>query len=140
MGGHQLPPEPAGYSTQIAGNYDSGYHTTGYKQVIINPEQLDTSIQNFKKQLEGQSAHDLRNTLMQAVVDTAAFGNIPNAQHAVEELTNFVNDHANAMDAMGVSLADFIARVQAAAQLGYEADPETKRQAAFAQAHARMME
>lgn len=139
MGGQQ-PPDPAGYSTQISGDYSSGYHTTGYKQVIIDPEKLDKSIKQFHDQLAGQSPKDLRNTLMQAVIGSTAFGSIPNAEHAVAELTKFVSDHADAMDAMGVSLADFIARVQAAAQLGYDADPETQRQAAFARAHTRMME
>lgn len=135
MGGQQQPPVPAGYSTQIGGDYTSGYHTTGYKQVIIDPDTLTSSINQFRKQLDGQGPTQLKQTLQQAMVDGSAFGSIPNAQHAVDQLTKFVTDHADAMEAMGVSLADFIARVQAAAQLGYDADPVTKQEAAYARAH-----
>ena len=70
-----------------------------------------------------------------AVVDPSAFGQIPNAETAFNTLQTFVTQHAEAMAQMGVSLADFIARVQAAAKLGYDADPATKAQAAYARAH-----
>ncbi|HZC69205.1 MAG TPA: hypothetical protein VE442_00785 [Jatrophihabitans sp.] len=135
MGGNQQPPEPAGYSTQMGGNYDSGYHTTGYRQVIIDPRTLDESINGFRKQLDGQSPRELMDTLTNAVVDSGAFGQIPNAEKAYSELKKFVSDHVEAMTSMGVSLADFIARVQAAAQMGYDADPVTRQQAAAARAH-----
>src|SRR5438067_13212939 len=126
MGGHRPPPEPAAYSTQIVGNYSSGYQTSGYKQVIIDPDTLNASIEEFRRKLDGQSPRQLVDTLVGAVVDPSAFGQIPNAETAFNTLQTFVTQHAEAMAQMGVSLADFIARVQAAAKLGYDADPATK--------------
>lgn len=135
MGGHQQPPEPAGYSTQIGGDYSSGYHTTGYKKIIIDPKTLEQSIETFHKGLHGQSTNELKQTLHEAVIDSSAFGLIPNADAAYNELKRFLDDHADAMSAMGVSLSEFVARVQAAANLGYEADPVTRQRAAYARAH-----
>src|SRR5919197_4187781 len=78
MGGNQQPPpEPAGYSTQLGGEYGSGYHTTGYKKIIIDPDTLQDSIDTFRKQLDGKSIDDLRDTLTKAVVYPFAFGQIP---------------------------------------------------------------
>jgi hypothetical protein len=140
MGGHQPPPTPAGYSTQVGGDYSSGYHTTGYKQVIIDPDTLQSSIDDFRKKLDGQSPRQLVDTLTNALIDPSAFGQIPNASAAYEQVRKFVDDHAAAMSKMGVSLADFVARVQAAAQLGYESDPATKAAAAYARArYGRML-
>lgn len=135
MGGNQSPPDPAAYSTQMGGNPDAGYHTTGYRKIIIDPRTLDKSIGDFREKLKGQNTNELRQTLLTAMIDSSAFGRIPNAEHAAAELTRFVNEHADAISQMGESLADFVARVQAAAQLGYDADPETQARAAAARAH-----
>jgi hypothetical protein len=67
---------------------------------------------------------------MDALVPRDAFGQLPSATTAYSQMADFVRGHAEQMQAMGVSLDDFVARVQAAAQYGYQVDPETRRIAA----------
>ena len=67
-----------------------------------------------------------------------AVGVWPNAPPAACQLQKFVNTHLEAMSKLGTSLADFVARVQAAQQLGTEADPLTKQLAARAARWDRM--
>lgn len=128
---------PRAYSTQLDGSYDSGYHADGYN-VVIEPGQLEESIRTYKRGLGGLGPTDLNTTIVNALIDAGAFGDLPNATSAYQELFTFVQNHMDAMRQMGVSLDDFVARVQAAADLGYQADPVTQRQAAFLRAHARM--
>jgi hypothetical protein len=137
MGGNDTPPRA--YSTQVDGDYSSGYQSTGYN-VVIAPDELKKSIDTYRAQLANQSPEQLVQTLASALVSSDAFGKLPNAMSAVSQVRTFVDSHVTAMKTMGVSIEDFIARVQAAADLGYEADPVTKQRAAFAQAHQRMME
>lgn len=143
MGGQQngSPAHPAdppkGYSTTTSYGND-GYSTDGYA-VVINPDQLGAAVAQFRKGLDGKNTRDLSDTLNQALIDSSAFGQIPNAEKAHGELQKFVHTHLEAMSKMGISLADFVARVQAAAQLGTEADPVTKAQAARAAAMANKM-
>ena len=125
------------YSTQVTYDTDTGYRTDGYS-VVIKPGQLDAAIAKFSQGLANQGPAELAKTVMEALVDDAAFGQIPHAISASSELRKFVQDHADAMTRMGISVTDFVARVQAAAQLGYDADPATKAQAARAAAHMRM--
>lgn len=137
MGGHQHPDVPAAYSDRVTYD-DSGYHADGYRKVIIDPSTLQNSVETFKKQLQGQNASQLAQTLSDALGAADAFGRIPNAGHANAELTNFITSHANEMAKMqDGTLVEFIARVQAAAQLGYESDPATRAAAAQA-SHGRM--
>lgn len=119
--------DPHGYSTRVG----SGYGTDGYS-VKIDPATLRKSVDTFRKQLAGKSTQELTDTARSALIAEGAFGSIPNALGAAEELRRFVNEHAHAMQQMGISLADFVAHVQAAAEIGYEADPATKQAAALA--------
>jgi hypothetical protein len=125
------------YSTQVTYDTDTGYHTDGYS-VVIKPDQLEASIAKFKQGLANQNAEQLTASVLDALVDAAAFGQIPHAISAYGELRQFVENHAGAMRQMGISVTDFVARVQAAADLGYQADPVTKAQAARAAGHMRM--
>jgi hypothetical protein len=130
MGGSDSNPgDPRGYSTQLGGNYENGYHADGYS-VVIKPDQLTQSINQFKSALTKQNPEQLSNTLLNALIESSAFGSLPNAESAYAELQKFVTAHANAMSEMGISLSDFVARVQAAADLGYQADPVTREEAA----------
>jgi hypothetical protein len=121
--------KPHAYSTQISGDSESGYHADGYN-VVIDPHALSASIDTYKSQLQGQGVNDLVRTMMTSLVPQDAFGKLPSASAAYSEMSDFVNSHAAQMRAMGVSLEDFVARVQAAAHYGYEVDPATRRIAA----------
>jgi hypothetical protein len=127
MGGNDDPTRA--YSTRLGGDYQSGYHADGYS-VVINPGQLEDSIKKFRTALDGQGPRELSQAVMGSLVAQDAFGRLPNADSAYNEVLTFVQTHAAAMSEMGVSVADFVARVQAAADLGYEADPATRAQAA----------
>jgi hypothetical protein len=129
---------PRAYSTNT-GWYTDRYKTDGYN-VVIDPDNLQGSIDEFKRGLAGKSPDDLNNTIVASLIDSSAFGQLPNAESAYSEVLKFVKEHTSAMSAMGISLEDFVARVQAAAKLGYEADPVTKQRAAFLRAHERMLE
>jgi hypothetical protein len=133
MGGND-PAPPHAYSTQLGGDYQSGYRADGYN-VVIDPDQLRTSIDTFRQGLQGKDTGTLIETITTAMVGQDCFGQLPNAPSAFSEVHEFVQNHALAMREMGISLEDFVARVQAAADLGYQADPETKRQAAAAARH-----
>jgi K+-transporting ATPase c subunit len=125
---------PRAYSTQLGYDYQK---SDGYN-VVIDPDKLQGSIEHYKQGLAGKSPQDLNNTIVEALIDSSAFGMLPNATSAYNEVRKFVSAHTSAMHDMGISLDDFVARVQAAANLGYEADPVTKQRAAFARAHERM--
>jgi hypothetical protein len=135
MGGND--PAPHAYSTHLGGDYQSGYTADGYN-IVIDPDQLRSSIDTYKRGLAGMGPQDLITTVTNALIDSGAFGTLPNAATAFNEVQTFVKTHTSAMAQMGVSIEDFVARVQAAAELGYEADPETKRQAAM-RGHGRML-
>lgn len=128
---------PRAYSTQLGGDYQGGYHADGYS-VVIKPDQLTAAVNKFRSGLQDKSPADLNATLLSALVDEGAFGQLPNAQSAFGQVREFVQSHAHAMSEMGVSLADFVARVQAAADLGYQADPVTKAEAAMRHGHMMM--
>ncbi|MDT4989007.1 MAG: hypothetical protein QOI74_3101 [Micromonosporaceae bacterium] len=134
MGGKK--DDPRAYSTQVGWDSQHGYHADGYN-VVINPGQLADSVKQFRGGLEGQGPADLIKTVTDSLVAAEAFGQLPNAGAAYDEVRRFVHDHATAMSEMGVSVADFVARVQAAADLGYQADPATRNQAAM-RSHGRM--
>jgi hypothetical protein len=137
MGGHNEPDQPVAYSDRVSYDADTGYHADGH-QVVIKPDDLNDSIATFEKQLQGQNSRQLMQTLTDALGAADAFGQIPNADHAITEFTQFVQTHVEEMSKMSSkTLVEFIARVQAAAQLGYETDPATRAAAARAQ---RMME
>lgn len=131
MSGHHPPDKPVAYS------YNTTYEgsTTGHS-VTIAPGQLDGSISKFKSQMNGQGPTHLKRTLMDAMLATGDFGSIPQSPAIAQELQTFIMGHAAVMESMGGVLDDFVARVQAAAQLGYETDPETRRQMAWAKIHA----
>jgi hypothetical protein len=120
---------PHAYSTQLSGDSESGYHADGYN-VVIDPHALSESIETYKSQLQGKNLNDIVRTMMDSLVPQDAFGQLPSATAAFSEMKEFVSSHAQQMRAMGVSLDDFVARVQAAAQYGYQVDPETRRIAA----------
>jgi hypothetical protein len=127
MGGNDNAPKA--YSTQLGGDYETGYRADGYN-VVIDPDKLQASIDNYRQDLRGQNPADLISTVTNALIAQGAFGVLPHAAAAYTEVRNFVRTHAEAMSQMGISLEDFVARVQAAADLGYQADPVTKQEAA----------
>ncbi|WP_073388078.1 hypothetical protein [Jatrophihabitans endophyticus] len=104
---------------------DDGTGTTDGYAVKIAPGDLDASIAQFRGALQHQNPIQMQTMLGEAMQVDAAFGDIPNATSAYGQLRDFVQSHLEAMQEMGVSLEDFVARVQAAAKLGYEADPAT---------------
>jgi hypothetical protein len=138
MGGNDAN-APHAYSTQLRGDYQSGYRADGYN-VVIDPDTLKASIDKHRAELTGAGTQDMNTTIVNVLIESGAFGDLPNAGSAYNEVFAFVQSHTEAMHRMGVSLEDFVARVQAAAELGYESDPVTKQQAAYARAHQRMME
>lgn len=138
MGGNDANP-PRAYSTQLGGDYESGYRADGYN-IVIDPSQLKKSIEKHRHELTESGTKDINATIVSTLIDLGAFGELPNASVAYNEVMTFVQTHTSAMSQMGISVEDFVARVQAAAELGYEADPVTRQRAAFARAHQRMLE
>ena len=133
MSGDTTPPkQPVAYSS----NRNDEGELTGHT-VTIAPHQLDASITKFKHQSAHQGPTALIRTLQDAMLTDGDFGKIPDSGYVTNEVTGFIHKHTGVMSDMGHVLDDFVARVQAAAQLGYETDPETRRQAAWAQAHMR---
>lgn len=130
MSGKHTPQEPVAYS------YNTTYkgEVTGHT-VTIAPHQLDSSIKNFKDKTAGQGPTELTATLTAAMLSEGDFGTIPDSAAIAGELQAFINGHARVMESMGGVLDDFVARVQAAAQLGYQTDPETRRELAWAKIH-----
>jgi hypothetical protein len=128
MGGQQQPAPPSAYSTRTTYGSD-GWRTDGHR-VVIDPGTLQASVNTFREQLQGQSSAQLTQTLFEALGAANAFGDVPNAAQATVQLQQFVNSHAAEMAKMqDGTLVEFVARVQAAAQLGYETDPVTRRAA-----------
>ena len=131
-GDPNTPHPPVAYSYDTTSNGETTGHT-----VTIAPGQLDASIKTFKEQASGQSPYALTQALHAALLTDGDFGKIPSSGVVADELDSFISDHVQVMSTMGDVLSDFVARVQAAAQLGYETDPETRRQLAWARAHER---
>lgn len=131
MGGsHQPSGPPTAYSTRTIYDQDHGWHTDGHK-VVIDPHTLQQSVDFYKNQLQGKNANDLHQTLTDTMQAAAAFGKIPNSDHAMNELQKFIDSHVQEMAKMqDGTLVEFVARVQAAADLGYESDPATRAAAA----------
>ena len=123
-------------------------------EILIMPKE----IAQLKSDLEKATAADQKETLRKNVAEAEAyFGELKSMQvtlpsmtfdrslilhrgNRTVELLWLGRAHTDAMHRMGISIEDFVARVQAAAELGYETDPVTRQQAAFARAHQRMLE
>lgn len=131
MSGHHGGP-PQGYSTQLTYvEKDGGLNSDGYS-VTITPQKLRDAVEPLQKKLAGQGMFELTQSLQQAIGAQGSFGHIPNAGDVENAVVQFITSHLETMHKMGISLSDFVARVQAAAQIGNEADPATRAAAARA--------
>jgi hypothetical protein len=103
---------------------NAGYSSDGYS-VIINADDLMQRAAALKApQADGREA---RLNLMESLVPAAAFGTIPGGAKAAGALREAMGRHIDAITAMGVTVADFAARVEAAAKLADEAEPVTAK-------------
>ncbi|WP_375484687.1 hypothetical protein [uncultured Jatrophihabitans sp.] len=108
--------------------------TAGHS-VVIAPHKLEAAIKKFQQESVNQSPRHLKRTLESAMLSAGDFGSIPNASAVSKELMGFVSGHLAAMSTMGDVLADFVSRVQAAAELGRQADTETRSTMKQARGH-----
>jgi len=100
---------PVGYAIGENGPYS----------VVIPADKLETAANDIKKthpHLDAMSTY-----LSDTLVPAEAFGTIPGGPEAAGRLHDSVKSHTQAMEQMGVSLVDFVARLQAAAQQAHRA-------------------
>ena len=109
----------------MSSNYYAPTSSDGYEvpQVIISADDL------LKKAAALKSPHataaGAEQELINAIVPASAFGTIKGGYEAANRLTTAVQQHIEAIAAMGVSISDFAARVTAAGQLADDAEPAT---------------
>ena len=95
---------PVGYAIGENGPYS----------VVIPVDKLETAANKIKK--THPTAEAMKGQLRSAIVPSGAFGDIPGGPEAAKRLADSLDAHQRAMEQMGVSLVDFVARLQAAAQ------------------------
>ena len=123
--------EPTAYSTQIS---DGGSVEAPRYSVTINPDQLKTAVKQVQTQLSQTHTQAIQ-SLQNAVADEDAFGLIANSTHMYTQLNDFIHQHVAAMNAAHMNSQTFLLNVEAAAQIGTDADPATKAQAAWIKRH-----
>lgn len=106
----------------MSGNDVTGYTGDGYTVVIDG-----TDLDKRAKAIKGAHPHvwDMREHLLRSLVPPEAFGTIPNAGNVHKNLSDWLGHRLAEIEAMGVSVADFAARVQAAHDLAVQAEPDT---------------
>jgi hypothetical protein len=101
-----------------------GYTPDGYS-VVINAGRLNETADELAK--HQHAAFDARRHLLASLVPEEAFGSIPGGTEAAARLRRSLDAHLDAVQRMGVSLADLAARVDAAAKLAGDAEPATAK-------------
>jgi predicted phage gp36 major capsid-like protein len=102
--------------------HNPGYSSDGYS-VVINAADLMQRAAALKSPAAG--GFEARTHLLQSLVPQSAFGTIPGAARAAAALKDVMAQHIDAITAMGVTVSDLAARVEAAAKIAEEAEPVT---------------
>ncbi|MDT4914247.1 MAG: hypothetical protein QOC66_3375 [Pseudonocardiales bacterium] len=103
---------------------NSGYSADGYS-VVINAHDLMEKAAKLKA--PEASGREARLHLIESLVPETAFGSIPGGAKAAIALRDAMSRHIDAITAMGVTVSDFAARVEAAGKLAEEAEPVTAK-------------
>jgi hypothetical protein len=95
----------------------------GKYSVIIDSATLQAAADGFKGTLSNKI--EMENAIHAAFVPAEAFGTVPGGKEAAGRLSDAVQSHIDAIEHMGVSLADFAARMKAAVQQAEQARQDT---------------
>ncbi|MPQ99353.1 hypothetical protein GB931_15795 [Modestobacter sp. I12A-02628] len=98
--------------------------SSGGHEVVVDAQRLAEAATAMRGVQQGTAA--LSTEVKNALVPQAAFGDVPGGYEAALRLADGVQGHLDALDAMGLSLGDLAARLDAAAMLGQQLDPATR--------------